>query len=189
MPLYQQPINGSRISEAYAEAMASAPLTRVMLSTYEFRHPNFVDASGAPAPIRAVNDFTDVLAQLEANAPVNPSTYVVFSACPVSVTGPEDGDTGATPTLSVTIDGVSGQISAQLDLALLSAVPVYLTERIYASDDLSGPARLPVITMVLRGITVNDVTVTASASFYDPANNTFPRKEYTAAEHPGLNAS
>lgn len=185
MTTYLDPVNGSRISEAYAEAMSSAPITRVMLATYEFRHPNFLE-NGVVVPIRIVNDFVDITAQLEATAPVDSSTFVDFTACPVTVSGPEEGDTGTTPSLAIQVDGVSGHISEQLDAALLSPTPVSVTERLFASDDLSGPARLPAITMILRSIVVNDVSVNAQASFYDPTNNSFPRKEYTLAEHPGL---
>jgi len=185
MTTYLDPVNGSRISQAYAEAMSSAPITRVMVATYEFRHPNFLEG-GVVTPIRVVNDFTNIRAKLESAAPVGADTFVEFTAMPVSVNGPEEGDTSSVPSLSINVDGVSGHIAEQLDEALLSATPVEVTERIYASDDLTAPARMPPITMILRTINVTDVTVSAQASFYDPANNAFPRKEYTLAEHPGL---
>lgn len=185
MTTYLDPVNGSKISEAYAEAMSSAPITRVMLATYELRHPNFIE-NGVVTPIRIVNDFVNIVAQLEAAAPVDANTYVTFTAMPVDVTGPDEGDTGSVPALQIQIDGVSGHLAEQLDAALLSATSVSVTERMYASDDLDGPARLPAITMILRSVIVGDVTVSASASFYDPSNNSFPRKEYTEAEYPGL---
>lgn len=188
MPTYLDPVNGSAISEAYAEAMTSAPIRRVMLATYEFRHPNFLDEHGAVTAIRIINDFVNVTATLEADAPMDPGEAVEFTALPVTVTGPEEGDTGTVPSISLTVDGVSGHISEHLDQALLSAVPIEVTERIYASDDLTGPHRLPVITMILRGISVGDVTMSATASFFDTSNTTFPRKEYTTAEYPGLAA-
>jgi len=185
MTTYLPPINGSKVSDAYAEAMTSPPITRVMLATYEFRHPLFLE-NGVVTPIRIVNDFIDIQAKLEATAPVDASTAVTFTALPVTVSGPEEGDTSSVPAISLTIDGVSGHISEQLDAALLSAEVVRVTERIYASDDLEAPARLPVITMILRSVIVGDITVSAQASFYDPSNNSFPRKEYTPDEHPGL---
>lgn len=185
MITYLPAVNGSKVSQAYAEAMASPPITRVMLATYEFRHPLFLE-NGVVTPIRIVNDFVDIQVRLEADAPFNASTVVVFTALPVTITGPEEGDTSSVPSISLVIDGVSGHISEQLDAALLSASVVHVTERVYASDALEAPARLPVITMILRAIVVGDVTVSAQASFYDPSNNSFPRKEYTPGEHPGL---
>lgn len=188
MTTYLDPVNGSRISQTYAEAMTGAAITIVMLETYELRHPNFIE-NGAVTPIRVVNEFTDVVAQLESTAVVNPNTYVTFTALPVTSSGPDENDTSGTPAVTLQIDGASGHIAEQLDLALLSAVPVAVTQRIYASNDLSAPARMPVINMILRSVIVGDVTVSASATFYDPSNNSFPRKEYVEAEHPGLAAS
>jgi len=185
MTTYLPPVNGSKVSDAYAEAMSSAPITRVMLATYEFRHPDFKE-NGVVTAIRVVNDFVDIVARLEPASLVDANTYVTFTAVPVLVSGPEEGDTSSVPSISIQVDGVSGHIAEQLDAALLSPYPVKVTERIYASNDLDNPARLPAITMVLRSIIVGDVTVNAQASFYDPSNNTFPRKEYTVDEHPGL---
>jgi|SRR6185369_5222564 len=186
MPSYLTAVNGSRISRAYAEAMASAPITRTMLATYEFRHPNFTDDNGDPIAIRIVNDFTDLDATIETGAPLDANAEVTFTACPVSASGPEEGDTSTVPTIALTVDGVSGHIIEHLDQALLSADPIEVTERIYASDDTGAPARLPVITMILRSIQVGDVSVTANATFFDLTNTAFPKKEYTEAEHPGL---
>ena len=64
----------------------------------------------------------------------------------------------------------------------------FFTERIYASDDLSGPAVTPVLTMTLRDVVVTDTRVTAKAVFYDPSNRGFPKQEYTTAQYPGLTA-
>lgn len=185
---YLDPVLGSKISEAYAEAMASAPITVQVFETYELRHPNFIE-NGVLTPIRVVNELTDVVARLEADAPVDASTYVTFTAMPVTSSGPDENDTGTVASVSLVIDGVSGHIAEQLDLALLSPTPVYVTQRFYTSNDLSAPARLPVITMNLRNVVVGDVTVSAQATFYDPSNNSFPKKEYTEAEHPGLTAT
>jgi hypothetical protein len=188
MPAYLPKINGLRISAAYAEAMASAPITRVMLSTYEFNHPNFRDTLGAVESIRIVNDFTDLVATIEAGAPMDAGTEVTFTAVPCTVTGPGEGDTGEAQVISLTVDGVSGELAAQLDLALGSNVPVTVLERIYASDDLAGPAQLPVLEMILRNVNVSDVSVTAQPTFFDASNSTFPRTEYSKAEYPGLSA-
>jgi len=76
----------------------------------------------------------------------------------------------------------------QLDYAIATLVPVTVTERIYASDDLSAPAVTPVLTMTLRNVIVTDTKVTASATFYDPSNRGFPKQEYTTAQYPGLSA-
>ena len=186
MPVYLPAINGLRVSQAYAEAMASAPITRVMISTYEFNHPYFVDETGALEAIRIVNEYTDMSFTLEATAPMNPGASVLFTAIPCRVSGPNEGDGGEAQGLTLEVDGASGEISLQLDRALNSSVPVTMMERIYASDDTSGPAQLPILPMTLRNVVVGDVTVTANPTFFDPSNNSFPRTEYSKAEYPGL---
>ena len=189
MPTFLPPLNGVAFSAAYAEAIAVAPVGRVMLPTYELRHPSFVDpATGLLYAIRIVNDHADLTATLEATAPVNAGAAVLFTALPIEVSGPDESDSGSTPAITFAIDGVSQLLVQQLDYALATLVPVTVTERIYASDDTSAPAVTPVITMTLRDVVVTDTRVTAKAMFYDPSNRGFPRQEYTNAQYPGINA-
>jgi Domain of unknown function (DUF1833) len=188
MPTLQPPRNGVAFSEAYAEAMAHAPIARAMLATYELRHPAFTDDAGHPAAIRIVNDHADLVATLESDAPMDPGATVTFVALPVEVSGPDEDDSGSAPTISISIDGVSQLVVQQLDAALLALDPVTITERIYASDDTTGPAVSPVMTMTLREVMVTDTQVTAKALFYDPSNRSFPRREYTLDAYPGLTA-
>lgn len=188
MPDFLDPVNGVAFSEAYAEAIAVAPIGRVMLPTYELRHPAFVDADGGLFAVRIVNDHADLVATLEDTAPVDAGEEVTFTALPVEVSGPDESDSGATPVITIAVDGVSPLLVQQLDLALATLVPVTMTERIYASDDLTGPAVTPVVTMTLRDVSVTDTRVSARATFYDPSNRGFPRQEYTSAKYPGLSA-
>lgn len=189
MPSFRPPVNGVSFSAAYAEAIAVAPISRVMLPTYELRHPSFTDPdTGLPTGIRIVNDHADLMATLEASAPVDAGATVLFKALPVEVSGPDESDSGQTPSITFAIDGVSQLLVQQLDYALAGLVPVTVTERIYASDDLSGPAVTPVLTMTLRDVVVTDTRVTAKAVFYDPSNRGFPAQEYTTDLYPGLTA-
>ena len=188
MPTMLPARNGVAFSQAYAEAIAVAPVTRAMLETLEFRHSQFKDATGALFAARIVNDHQDLTATLEATAPMNPGAVVVFSACPVSVQGPDETDSAEAPSIQIAVDGVSQLLVQQLDYAILTLEPVLMTVRIYASDDTSGPAQLPVTTMTLREVRVSETRVTAKATFYDPTNRGFPRQEYTSAQYPGLAA-
>lgn len=187
MPNFQDPVNGVSFSEAYAEAIVTARVDRVMLATYELRHPAFTE-NGSTYAIRIVNDHADLTAKLEATAPVNANTFVLFTALPVEVSGPDESDSGSAPAIMFAIDGVSQILVKQLDYALSTLVPVTVTERIYASDDLTGPAVTPVLTMTLRDVKVTDTRVTARAVFYDPSNRGFPKQEYTQPNYPGLSA-
>ena len=188
MPTYQDPVNGVAFSEAYAEAIATARIDRVMLATYELRHPAFEDENGDPMAVRIVNDHADLTATLEATAPMDPGTAVLFTALLVEVSGPDEADGGQAPAIMFAVDGVSQLLVAQLDRALSALDPVTVTERIYASDDLTAPAVTPVLTMTLRDVQVTETRVTARAVFYDPSNRGFPKQEYTQAQYPGLSA-
>lgn len=189
MPTMRPPLHGVSFSEAYAEAIAVAPISRAMLETLEMRHSEFRDDAGSPYAIRIVNDYNDFSARLEPGAPLNPAEVVLFKALPIEVSGPDETDSSEAPAITIAIDGVSGLVVPQLNRAIQTLEPVLLTLRIYASDDTSGPAMLPVLTMTLRDVLVGETRITARATFHDPTNRAFPRAEYTAAQYPGLAAA
>jgi len=68
------------LSAALAEAYAAAPSDVVVLHTLELRHPAFRDDNGNPTAIRVVRDHADLVARLEASAPLNPVEMVTFTA-------------------------------------------------------------------------------------------------------------
>lgn len=189
MPDYLPALHGVTFSEAYAEAIAVAPATRAMLDTLEMRHSEFRDENGNPYAIRIVNDHEDLTATLEADAPMDAGEEVLFLALPIEVSGPDETDSSETPSISIAVDGVSQHVVKQLDLAVQTLEPVLITFRVYASDDTSGPAMLPAITMTLRDVEVGEMRITARASFFDPTNRAFPRQDYVAASYPGLSAA
>lgn len=176
MPTYLDAQHGVSLSEAYAEAAASAPAERLMHYTYELSHPLFDER------ICIVNDFENLTATLEGGDTVD------FIACPVDVVGPDESDARKSPTISVKIDGVSSIVVGQLDKALGSLDKITITERVYASDDLSAPAVMPPLTLTLISVDVGETSVTAEAGFSDPVNLGFPAKEYTMREYPGMAA-
>ena len=62
MPSYL-PVNaGVALSEAIAEAYASAKTADPVLVTLEFRHPSFTDDAGNPTSAWVVNDFRNLVA-------------------------------------------------------------------------------------------------------------------------------
>ena len=188
MPTYLPALHGVSFSVAYAEAIAVAPLARTMLDALELRHSEFRDEAGNPYAIRIVSDNTDLTATLEADAPLNAGQAVLFKGLPFECSGPDETDSGEAPAITLAIDGVSRLVVGQLDRAVQTLEPVLLTLRLYASDDTTAPAMLPVITMTLRDVVVGETRITARCAFYDPTNRGFPRAEYTAAQYPGLAA-
>lgn len=177
--------HGVAYSEAYQEAMGSVPTSYAMLECFELRHPGFMQDGVLFVP-RIVNNFEDIQAKLEDDAPANPGEYVTFIAMPVSIGGLDETDASQAPALSVSFDGVSPLIVEQLDYALNGLDPVFLTVRVYASNDLTAPAFKPVLHLTLRDVTVTETKVTTNATFYDPSNRAFPKQTYTSALYPGL---
>ena len=176
MPNYQDELNGVSLSEAYAEAAASAPVGRVIYWTYELTHPSFTE------PILIVNDYKPVTATLDDGREVE------FVPCPVQATPPAESDNAEMPKITIRIDGVSAIVAGQLDAAVKTMERIGIIERQYVSDDLSAPAVMPPLRLTLRDVEVTERTVNVTAAFDDPINRGFPGKEYTPREYPGLAA-
>lgn len=181
----------SQLSNAIKEAYASCPDDVVIIHTLEFRHPGFTNEYGQPDSIRVVKDYRDWEAKLEADAPLNPGTFQLFVgfSFDMSLPGVENL---ASPSVQVSIDNVSQDIVLQIEQA--SSLPdlIEMTYRPYLSTDVDSQGRLnaphmdPVLTLVITNITVDNFTITATASFGDFANKRFPSEEYTPARFPGL---
>ena len=179
MPTYKPARHGVQMSWDYLEAATVAPLGRAMLSGLELYHP----LSGRH---RFVNDHVDMVARLEATAPADANTYVEWLAVPVSINRPDESDSAATPEISLSVDNVAGVMTAELKKTRGSLVPWELTERVYASADLSGPAVLPPTVMLLNSVDIVGNALVLKANFGDPANVNVPRLTFKRSEYPGL---
>lgn len=182
MPTYLPPRKGVRISEAYAAAAVSAPVQRAMLSAYELWHPTLA------APVRVVHNPDPIVATLEATAPRNPGEAVEFFAAWVQVGRLEESDGAASPEIQIQIDNVSGPMSDALDVARGSRELWEVIERVYASDDLSGPAQLPVLRLTLTAAGLAGPLCEFKASHGDPVNIDIPSVTFIPEEYPGITA-
>lgn len=186
MPTYADPENGLSLSEALLEAATYAPVSRVMLITYELWHPSMT------SPVRVVVDHAPLTATLEADAPRNPGASVSFIPCNVTYERPVESDDGRAPEMSLRIDNVTGLISDALRRARLSDVPAVrdatwdLIERQYASDDTTGPAILPVFKVKLTRVTRNDTSAVFTAAYRDSVNFSIPAITFTPESYSGL---
>lgn len=188
MATYLDPLQGVSLSEAAAEAAAIAPIARAMLDTLEFYRSTFVDENGNPGAARVVCDKQDLLATLEDDATVDGSEEVLFRAVGLRVTKPAENESGQAPTFQIELDGVSLHLIELLDQDLDSGEPVVMTHRVYASDDTSAPAVLPVLRMQVLSAVCDEGTARITCAFGDPINAGFPRVGYTRLQHPGLAA-
>jgi hypothetical protein len=101
---------------------------------------------------------------------------------------PEESDTAAAPEVTLSIGNVSGLMSEALRAARDSLVPWELTERVYASDDLSAPAMLPVLTLEVSRASIAGPLLKLTASYGDHTNVAVPRLTFKLTEYPGLTA-
>lgn len=174
------------LSDALAEAAALAPAEEIVVHTIEIRHPDFVDALGDADSIRLVADTEDLVAPLEASAPIRGGQWVTFTAvafrfalAPI--------EPGTTPEIEITIDGVSRALMTYLDLAVSSAQPVVVAYRPYLDSAVGdGPQMDPVPTFEASSITVGTTSLTLKARTGIDLRGTFPIRQYTITEFPGL---
>ncbi|MDD4926929.1 MAG: DUF1833 family protein [Methylotenera sp.] len=169
----------SSLSQAIKEAYASAPADVVVLHTLEFRHPAFTQ------PLRVVLDHVDHTCTLEADAPVDPSTAVLFIGYAFKLDLPTV-DNGAAPEVVITIDNVTLEIEDNIAAALTTTDKVVVTYRPYQSNDLSAPSMNPPMTLTITAINADNYRVTARAQLGDFANKAFPAENYTTSRFPGL---
>ena len=173
------------LSAAIREAYAAAPADIVILHTLELRHPSFLDDDGQPTAIRVVRDHVDLMARLEADAPVDGGSVVRFVAMGFELELPPV-DTAPVPEIAVTIDNVSREIVRHLDAASTSQDKIEVTYRPYLSTDLEGPQMDPPITLILTEVEADVFRVTGRARMLDIGNKAFPAENYTAKRFPGL---
>ena len=65
--------------------------------TLEIQHPTFRDDNNNPTSIFIVNDFTSLMATLEADAPIKPGEVVEFLPLQFKFTRPEESSSAAPP--------------------------------------------------------------------------------------------
>lgn len=171
---------GVTLAQALQEAVASAPLNRVMLYAYEPWHASMA------APLRFVNDKADLRARLEADAPRDAGDAVEFLACPLTIERPEESDTAASPTVTLGRADVGGILKSALDTARGSLEPWTLIERLYASDNTSAPVLTPPLNYELTAARVAGAAGQLTAGYDDDANEAIPRITFKRDEYPGL---
>lgn len=175
MPHFLEPVHGVSLSEALREAATYAPIDRVVLLTYEFIHPALTERA------LVVCNHEDWTAKDEDGVTV---TFTALAG--LRSEGFEESDQASTPLIRLEMDGVSQVLASRLDLALESLTPIEVAERIYVSDDNTGPALLPPARAIVRAGSLTETRVSLEVGFGDPANQPFPRKNFTRAEYPGL---
>ena len=167
------------LTTAIKEAYALATDDGVIQHTLEFRHPAFTQ------PIRVVLDHANLIATLEADAPVDGGTPVEFVAYAFDMVLPPVDET-AKPEIVIAIDNVSREITDQLDAAAEGTAPIELTYRPYLSTDSTQPQMDPPLHLIVMDIDADNGRINARGTYGDFANKRFPVEDYTSKRFPGL---
>ncbi|MDF2809499.1 MAG: hypothetical protein K0S56_530 [Microvirga sp.] len=170
------------VTQAWAEAAASAPKDEVMLVTIELIHPTFVEG-GVPAPIRAVRNTVDVNFTLEVGAPVGGGTTVPFKAIPFEIDYPRIGQIGAECTIR--LDNINREASRFLVDAVKINTPITAIFRGYLASDPTTVGQGP-YTLVLRNIKRTGRQLEGSLAIAKPQNMRVLREIYDMERFPSL---
>jgi hypothetical protein len=141
-----------------------------------------------PGAARIVNDWENLTATLEADAPVDGGTEVDFVGIPFRFTSPPETDSGVPSAVTLAIDNIGADITALVMEVQESEEPIMVIVRRYLPSDLSAPHVLPVERLYVEPpVTINaDGTAEFRCSFGDLTNRKFPRTEYRRETHPTL---
>lgn len=173
------------VSAALAEAYAIAPSDEVILHTLELRHPLFVDEEGNPDSIWVVRDRADLVATIEADAPIRGGEEITFVAFAFNFRLPQV-ENAPTPEIEVSIDNIDRRIVENLDAAVADTNKIVICYRPFLSSDTSAPQMDPPLTLTLTEVKVDSFSARGKARLDLDLSSSFPRRLYTAAEFPGL---
>lgn len=182
MPTYDDPRRGVQYSDALLEAAFVAPTSRAMLETFEI----FQEDATPSGAIYLVANPVDFDATKESTADRDPSTEVTFMAAPIAADPLDEDDSSEAPEQALRLSNVSGLVSDAVRLSRGSLTPWELIERLYASDDPTGPAMLPVLSLLVSKVRTTATEAQLTASYGDPSNVSIPALKFRRAEYPTL---
>lgn len=181
MPTYRLASYGIQLSQALAEAAAHADVRQTPITCLEFRHPNY------SVPIRLVNQTDDISVTHEAGAALNPGVSVEYLASRITVTVPEQSPGAGTPEIVITVAHLSGEVKRALDATRDTLNLWTVTERLYLSDDLTGPAILPPLQLTCTAVDFGGGPIAQiRCSYGDPARRATPKLTFRSSQYPGL---
>lgn len=169
------------LTQAEKQAYARAKNTTIEIWAVELRHSTF------PNEVRIVNYQDDVTHTLEASAPVDANTAVLFTGVAFDFETPKVGEDPVN-TVQIKIDGVGGIVQPYLATAGQTLEPIEATLRCLLYDVSTDSVLHQSFTLQLRVMqSVSTMTqVAMELGRINSANQTFPNEFYTALSNPGL---
>lgn len=184
------------ISDALAEAYASAPADKVIINTLSLWFDGLVDDNDDPTELYFFEGFTGDRRRddgvplrdmrLEPAARYHGGEVVEWIGIPFRVNLP-DVSTRALPKGQIVLDNVGREVADVLMQAIAAGAGVELTYRGYLTgmeDD--GPQNDPPIVFQLQNVTIDAAQVKGDLTIANIASKRFPGERYTLARFPGL---
>lgn len=168
-------------NEALLEAYASCPPSARVYFTLEIWQSSFAQ------PARVVANVGDDMSfGIEAGAPRDAGSTVVFLACPFTADYPEQRE-GQPPSTKIKIDNVNRELVPQIRAALGTRQYIQILYREYLGSDLTEPAYGPV-EFQLSNVQMVGASLTGTAVVKNLQNKRFPRlnKNYDYIQFPSL---
>jgi hypothetical protein len=170
-------------SDAIREAWASAPAGLIPYDTLEFLFMR----GGVLAGERFVRERHAITATLEADAPLDASTAVLFNPAAFTAKWPDQKGEGGSPQMDITVPNIGRELALHLKAASFSATPVRVIRRVYTNADLSAPHQFPgPLMMDVASVSANVDSVTAHCHFGGSGQRRFPGLEYQLRHHPSM---
>ncbi len=181
------------VSDALAEAYASAPANEFVIRGVELIHPRFQDGEGNPDSLRAALDEREWTLPHEATARMHPGQSVLYEPLALRAVMPAQ-DEGGFGELRLSLDNVPRTFLPQIEAAAevrASAILVY-REWVAVQDTETGEFTLPaepdliVGELTVKRITTRMLTIECSATFIDLLRKGFPTAVFDRDAFPGL---
>lgn len=165
----------SGYTDAIKEAFATANSKVAILETIEVSHPAIPSGS-----LYLVKDWQDLTFTLETGI------QQLFTAAGFEIQMPARSEQGI-QDLTILIDNTDLQVSDFIKETLnFPNEPVTIKYRPYMSNDLTTPQMDPPLVLYLSGARISAKSVSATATFADIINKTFPNELYTKERFPAL---
>lgn len=172
--------------QAAKEAFVTCPVDEVYYDTIELIHPAFVDSSGNPITLRAVNGADPIQARLELSAPHDAGQVVEFRPIGFEVDLPGFSK-DQTPTMKISISNLSREAVTYIEQGSTMYDPIKMIYRPYLESRLLvGPDLNPPYEMQLGNVMVDVFRITATATMPNISNRAFPYLKYTLDKFKGL---
>jgi len=184
------------LSDALAEAYASAPAARPIVDTLSVYYDGLVDALGQPTEVFVYcgyhGDRTNAAGVLEKDFRLEPAArvsgglVVPFINVPFTATLPKvSGDSIAKGQL--VLDGVGREISRHLLAAVALGASIEVTYRAYlAGLEDDGPQNDPPLVFALENVSATPLQVKGDIALPNMGNKRFPGALYDTERFPAI---